>query len=168
MPDLNNNCCPLKDKSPSESEVLTRFLVMPSDANPQGTAFGGVILSWIDMVAGMVGKRHCGCEVVTASIDSVSFEKPVYVGDHVILRSRVNYVGNTSLEIGVQVSKENPITCETAITTKAFLTFVALDENKKPRKVPKLILTTDDEIRRFENARLRVSARKELRSKLVK
>jgi acyl-CoA hydrolase len=161
----NNNS---RDKNVKESDVETRILVMPSDVNPFGTVFGGVILSWIDMVASMVAQKHCGCEVVTASIDSVSFHVPVYLGEHIILKSRINYVGNTSMEIGVQVTKENPMTCEKTKTTSAYLTFVALDLNKKPKKVPKLLLETDEERRRFENARLRVRSRKELRNKLIR
>jgi len=168
---MNSNKCDnfdIKSKSPKESEIETRYLVMPYDANPLGTAFGGIILSWIDMVAGMTAKKHCGREAVTASLDSVSFDAPVYVGDHIILKSCVNYVGNTSLEIGVKVIKEDPISCEKINTTTAYLTFVALDVNNKPTKVPELIITTDDEKRRYENAKLRVLARKELRKRLSK
>ncbi len=141
---------------------------MPQDANHLGTAFGGAIMSWIDMVAAMAASRHCGTLTVTASIDSLSFLTPVYIGEQVILKARVNYVGNTSLEVGVQVTKENPVTGEISKTTSAYLTFVALDKNFKPVSVPRLVLETDEDRRRFNNARLRVQARRDLLKKMGK
>ena len=150
-----------KGKTPSESAVETRYLVMPQQANPQGTAFGGAIVSWIDMVAAMAGQRHCGCEVVTAEIDTLVFRHPVHIGDHVVLRASVNYVSHSSMEVGVQVTRENPYTGEQIVATTAHLTLVALDENKKPTPVPPLLPQTPDEKRRYEKARLRVQARKE-------
>jgi len=149
-------------KRPSESAVETRYLLMPDQANPYGTAFGGVIMAWVDMLASMAAQKHCGTEVVTVSIDSVNFREPVHVGDHVVLKACVNYVGRTSMEVGVQVSREDPYTDKKSIATTAHLTFVALDENKKPTAVPPLIPETANEKRRHENARLRVQARKEL------
>jgi acyl-CoA hydrolase len=153
-------------KRPSQSAIETRMILMPQDTNQYGTAFGGVIMSWIDIVASMVAQRHSQRVVVTVSIDRITFDAPVYVGEHVVLKGSVNYVGNTSMEIGVRVSKENPMTGETEITTRAYLTFVALDENKKPVSVPGLIVETEEEKRRYENARLRVQARKELLGRL--
>lgn len=153
---------PKQGKSPSESAVETRYLLMPHQANPYGTAFGGVIVGWIDMVASMAAQKHCGKEVVTASIDSLSFEEPVYVGEHVVLKAAVNYVGRTSMEVGVQVSREDPASGRSTIATTAHLTFVALDANKKPTPVGPIVPKTKDEKRRYENAKLRVKARKEL------
>lgn len=150
-----------KGKTPSESAVETRYLVMPQQANPQGTAFGGAIVSWIDMVAAMAGQRHCGCEVVTAEIDTLVFRHPVHIGDHVVLRASVNYVSRSSMEVGVQVTRENPYTSEQIVATTAHLTLVALDKDKKPTPVPPLLPQTQDEKRRYEKARLRVQARKE-------
>lgn len=150
-----------KGKTPSESAVETRYLVMPQQANPQGTAFGGAIVSWIDMVAAMAGQRHCGCEVVTAEIDTLVFRHPVHIGDHVVLRASVNYVSRSSMEVGVQVTRENPYTGEQIVATTAHLTLVALDENKRPTPVPPLVPQTPEEKRRYEKARLRVQARKE-------
>jgi acyl-CoA hydrolase len=150
-----------KGKTPSESAVETRYLVMPQQANPQGTAFGGAIVSWIDMVAAMAGQRHCGCEVVTAEIDTLVFRHPVHIGDHVVLRASVNYVSRSSMEVGVQVTRENPYTGEQIVATTAHLTLVALGEDKKPTPVPPLLPQTPEEKRRYEKARLRVQARKE-------
>lgn len=141
---------------------------MPQHANDLGIAFGGTIMSWIDMVAAMVAQRHCGRKVVTVSIDRLSFLAPCHIGDHVLLRSSANYVGHTSMEVGVQVLKECPYTGERVRATTAYLTFVALDRKEKPTPIPPIRPETADEVRRFENARLRVVARKELLRRLSK
>jgi len=156
----------LKAKTPSQSVVESRYILMPHEANQYGTAFGGVIVAWIDMVAAMAAQRHCGLEVVTASIDSLHFKEPVYVGEHVILKACVNYVGRTSMEVGVRVLREDPKSRKQTLATTAHLTFVALDEKKKPTEVPTLHPETKDEKRRHENAKLRTQARKELREKM--
>ncbi|MHC5172728.1 MAG: acyl-CoA thioesterase [Planctomycetota bacterium] len=135
-------------KTPSESAVETRYLVMPGHANAFGTAFGGAIMSWVDMVAAMAAQKHCGLEVVTAGIDSVAFEEPVRIGDQVVLLACVNYVSKTSMEVGVKVIRENPC--------------------NGTRVTPPLTPQTDEEQRRWNNAALRVKARKELRQKTVR
>jgi len=155
-----------KGKRPSESAVETRYLIMPHQANPQGTAFGGVIVAYIDMVAAMAAQRHCGKEVVTAGIDSLAFKEPIRIGDHVALRATVNYVSRSSMEVGVQVTREDPYTSQSVVATTAHLTFVALDENKKPTPAPSIIPETEQEKQRYENAKLRVQARKELLKKM--
>jgi len=157
----------IQGKSPKESAVETRYLLMPHQANPQGTAFGGAIVAWIDMVAAMVAQRHCGKEVVTAGIDSLVFKEPIRVGDQVVLKASINYVGRSSMEVGVQVSREDPYGDNRVIATKAHLTFVALDENKRPTAVPPILPKTEQEKRRYENAKLRVKARKELLEKMT-
>ncbi len=156
-----------KGKSPKDSSIETRYLIMPHHANPQGTAFGGVIVAWIDMLAAMAAQRHCGKEVVTAGIDSLVFREPIRIGDHVVLRASVNYVSRSSMEVGVQVTREDPYTGEHAIATTAYLTFVALDHNKKPTPAPPVVPETDQEKRRYENARFRVEARKKLLKKMT-
>ena len=150
-------------KTPADSAVQTRYLVMPGHTNAFGTAFGGTIMSWVDMVAAMAAQKHCGREVVTAGIDSVAFEQPVRIGDQVVLLACVNYVSKTSMEVGVKVVRENPATGEQITATRAFLTFVAVDKNHRPVVAPKLTPKTDDEHRRWKNAALRVKSRKELR-----
>ena len=155
----------LESKNPRQSAVEARYLLMPGHANPYGTAFGGTIMAWIDMVGSMAAQRHCCKEVVTAGIDSLSFKHPIYIGDHVLLKACVNYAGSTSMEVGVQVSREDPFSNEQTITTTAYLTFVALDENKKPVAVPAIVPVDEEAKRRCENAKLRVQARKELRQK---
>ncbi|MGD8787453.1 MAG: acyl-CoA thioesterase [Phycisphaerales bacterium] len=155
-----------KGKHPKDSAVVTRYLLMPQQANPHGTAFGGAIVAWIDMVAAMVAQRHCGKEVVTAGIDSLIFKEPIRIGDHVILKASINYVGTSSMEIGVQVSREDPYTGKQVIATTAHLTFVALDDNKKPTDVPPILPETEQEKKRYENAKIRVQTRKELLKKM--
>ena len=156
----------MEAKKPADSAVESRYLLMPHQANPYGTAFGGVIVAWIDMVASMAAQRHCSKEVVTVSIDSLSFKEPIHVGDHVVLKAAVNYVGRTSMEVGVRVIREDPYSTEQITATTAHLTFVALDENKRPCAVAPILPETDDEKRRYENARLRVQARKDLLRKI--
>ncbi|MHC4708754.1 MAG: acyl-CoA thioesterase [Planctomycetota bacterium] len=153
-------------KSPSQSAVETRYLVMPHQANPHGTAFGGVIMAWIDMVAAMAAQRHCGKEVVTAGIDSLAFKEPIHIGDHVLLRASVNYVSRSSMEVGVRVTRDDPYSAKQVVATTAHLTFVALDEDKKPTPAPPILPQTEKEKRRHANARLRVQARKELLGKI--
>ena len=155
-------------KTPADSAVETRYLVMPGHANAFGTAFGGTIMSWIDMIAAMAAQKHCGREVVTAGIDSVAFEEPVRIGDQVVLLACVNYVSKTSMEVGVKVVREDPATGRQTTATRAFLTFVAVDENHKPVAVSPLAPKTDEEKRRWKNAALRVKARKELRQKTTR
>jgi len=155
-----------KGKSPKESTVETRYILMPQHANPQGTAFGGVIMAWIDTVAAMAAQRHAGCEVVTAGIDSLIFREPIRIGDHVVLKASVNYVSRSSMEVGVQVTREDPYSSQKAVATTCYLTFVALGEDKKPTPAPPILPQTQEEKRRYENARLRVQARKELLKKI--
>jgi acyl-CoA hydrolase len=114
------------------------------------------------MVAAMAAQRHCGREVVTAGIDSLAFKEPIRIGDHVVLRASVNYVSRSSMEVGVQVTREDPYTGEQKIATTAHLTFVALDENKKPTPARPILPETEQEKKRYEHAKLRVQARKEL------
>jgi acyl-CoA hydrolase len=128
--------------------------------------FGGTVMSWIDIAAAMVAARHCGKPVVTAHIDDIDFIAPIKVGYHVLIQASLNYVGKTSMIVGVKVTSENPYTGEVRTTTKAYLTFVALDDLGKPIEVPGLKVETEDEIRRFENAKKRVQMKKDVRNTL--
>jgi len=144
----------------------TRYIVMPQHANDYGILFGGTLVAWIDMLAAMVAQKHCGCEAVTVSIDRISFLEPILVGQHVVLRGSVNYTGRTSMEIGVQVTRENPYTGESLRATTAYLTFVAIDRERHPVAAPKIQPRTPDELRRYENAKLRVESRRQLLEKI--
>ncbi|MFP5385749.1 MAG: acyl-CoA thioesterase [Bacteriovoracia bacterium] len=155
-------------KTPSETAVEMREMVMPNHTNPQNTVFGGTVMGWIDIAAAMVAARHCGRPVVTAHIDDIDFIAPIKVGYHVLIQASLNYVGRTSMIIGVKVTSENPYTGEVRTTTKAYLTFVALDDLGRPVEVPPLNPETPDEIRRFENAKKRVQMKKDVRNTLQK
>jgi acyl-CoA hydrolase len=154
------------EKSPQETETQSRKLVMPDQINADGRLFGGQMMAWIDKIAAMTAQRHSNSQVVTASIDSLAFLAPVSLGDHVILRGRLVYVGRSSMEIRVDVWKENPILGERAKCTRAFLTFVAIDKNGKSLAVPRLKLETEEERNEFESARIRLELRKNLAATL--
>jgi acyl-CoA hydrolase len=156
----------ISKKTPSETSIEMRELVMPHHTNPQNTIFGGTVMSWIDIAAAMVAARHCGRPVVTAHIDDIDFIAPIKVGYHVLIQASLNYVGRTSMIVGVKVTSENPYTSERRTTTKAYLTFVALDDLGRPVAVPELNPETEDEIRRFENAKKRISMKKEFQGSL--
>lgn len=153
-------------KSPSETEIQMRHMVMPGDTNIHGTIFGGKIMAWVDIAGAMVASRHCGTPVVTANISDIDFYSPINVGHHVIIKASINYAGKSSMIIGVRVESENPYTGEIRKTTKAYITFVALNESGKPVAVPKVTPETDDEKRRYENAKKRKEAKIKLNKSL--
>ena len=109
--------------------MTTVRLMMPTDGNILGNVFGGAIMRYMDEVAGIVAFHHARKNVVTASIDRMDFYAPVYVGNLLILKAAVNYVGKTSMEVGVRIEAEDPLTGTTAHTGSCYLTFVALDGN---------------------------------------
>lgn len=139
-------------KTPSQSATTMIRIMMPMDVNVAGNVFGGTILRLIDEVASIVAFRHARSNVVTASIDRMDFHSPVYIGDFLRLIASVNYVPRTSMEIGVRVEAENPITGERRHTGTCYLTYVALDKSGKPKSVPTLIPETEDERRRWVEA----------------
>ena len=141
---------------------------MPNHTNPQNTVFGGTVMSWIDIAAAMVAARHCGKPVVTAHIDDIDFIAPIKMGYHVLIQASLNYVGRTSMIVGVKVTSENPYSGEVRTTTKAYLTFVALDDLGHPVEVPQLKPESEDELRRFDNAKKRVQMKKDVRSQMKK
>lgn len=134
-------------------------IVLPSDTNALGTIFGGKIMSWIDIAAAIAAGRHARRVVVTASIDALHFVAPVKVGHVVQLRAQVNFASKTSMEVGVRVDSENPMTGEMTHTSTAYTTFVALDDHGRPTPVPPILPETPDEKRRFEAAKKRRESR---------
>lgn len=141
--------------SADASAVEVTHIVQPSDANVLGNIFGGRIMEWIDMAGALVAFRYTRRICVTASMDDLHFISPVKVGNIVILKARVNYTGRTSLEVGVKVEAENPLTGERTHTASSYLTFVALDDNGRPTDVPPLQVETPEEIRRSKEAKAR-------------
>jgi acyl-CoA hydrolase len=138
---------PVRDSQSEMNEI-----VLPNDTNPLGALLGGRLMHWIDMAAAMAAHRHSHQYVVTASIDHLDFWTPVHVGDLVVLRSSVNRVFTTSMEVGVTVWVENYLADETRQVSSAYLTFVAVDAAGRHLKVAPVIPETDEEKRRYEDA----------------
>jgi acyl-CoA hydrolase len=148
----------------SHSAVTMTELVLPSHTNALQSAFGGVIMSWIDVAAAISAQRHCRRPVVTASIDALNFIAPVYSGWIVNIKANVNFVSKTSLEVGVRVDAENPIEGSTFHVASAYLTFVALDDYGKPMAVPPALAETEAEKRRQKAGAERRKRRLEARN----
>jgi acyl-CoA hydrolase len=146
-------------RTPSDSRVETAQLVLPGLTNTHGTIFGGFLMQWIDMAASIAAARHSGGPVVTASMDRLHFLSPVQLGEVVLLQAQVNFVAHTSMEVGVRVLSENQSSFERRQTTRAYLTFVAVDEHGRPRPVPSLHPETAQERRREGDARRRRAVR---------
>lgn len=139
-----------KDFKPvRDSKTTITELMIPSYANFGGKIHGGILLSLMDKVAYACSAKHAGTYCVTASIDSVDFLAPVEVGELVSLKASVNYVGNSSLIVGIRVCSQNIKTGIEKHTNTSYFTMVAMDDDHKPVKVPGLILETKDEVRRF-------------------
>jgi acyl-CoA hydrolase len=153
------------EKTVSESRVEMAQAMFPVDANQAGNVFGGTIMKLIDTAAGIAAHRHCRTNVVTASMDRLDFHQPVFIGELVVLRASINYVGKTSMEVGVRVEAENLTTGEVRHTNSAYLTMVSLDKDRKPAPVPKIVPQTKEEKRRFQEGKLRAQQRKALRKK---
>jgi acyl-CoA hydrolase len=149
----------MKGKTVKETSVIMAQIMTPQDANIAGNVQGGVIMRLIDEAAAVVASRHTQNNVVTASIDRLDFHYPVYIGNLVTLKASVNFVGKTSMEIGVRVEAENIRTGEIRHTSSAYLTFVPLGENGKPVPAPPLILESEEDKRRNKEA----LARREVR-----
>lgn len=144
-------------KAVKESATTLTELMIPSYANFGGKVHGGIILSLMDKVAYVCATKHAEQYCVTASVGGVDFLAPVDVGDLVSLKASVNYVGKSSLIVGIRVIAENFKTKTIKHTNSSYFTFVAMDENGKPSAVPGLILETETDIRRFAQGKLRKS-----------
>lgn len=142
-----------RGKKPSESEVTMTELVIPNDANILGNVLGGRVMHWIDLAAATAAHRHCNSICVTAAIEGLSFLNPIKVGYLAHLKARVVCVGRTSLIVRVLVQSENMDTGEMKKTSEAYLTFVCLDKSGQPKKVPALILESDEEKDQCEKAK---------------
>lgn len=146
----------MEPKKPSDSDVEATFIIQPPDTNVHGTAFGGRIMQWMDITAGVAANRHCRKPCVTVSVDQLHFAKPIQLGDIVIIKARVNYVGKTSMEVGVRVCKESPSSGLREHCLTGYFTFVAIGTTfGKPVDVPMIIPTTDEDKRRYQEAEKR-------------
>ena len=145
----------------SSSASSISSVMLPSQANPSGNVHGGEIMKLMDTAASVTAIRHCKKNVVTLRVDELIFHEPIYVGNLVTVNSRISYVGLTSMEIKVEVwveDIEKKNSCH--LTQSAYFTFVALNKDKKPVKVPKIIPSTPDEIKLFKEGEKRYLKRK--------
>lgn len=146
----------------SHSQQTLTHVTTPLDANLTGNVFGGVILAAVDRVAGVSAARHSGGPCVTASFDQVDFRSPISIGEIVTLAASVNYVGRTSMEVGVRVTAEGVLDDQPRHTNSCYVTMVAIDDAGRPRPVPKLILEDATQYRRYIDASARRGARRSL------
>lgn len=148
-------------KRVADSQVTISQQTNPSDANPLGNVHGGHVMKLVDEAGGLAAIRHARRPCVTVAIDSMTFLSPVRVGQLLTLHSSVNWVGKTSIEVGIRVEAENPVTGEITHTNSAYAVYVALDDNGRPTSVPPLMLETDEERRHWEEAEARQQIRLE-------
>ncbi len=154
----------MQSRPVSESQTLMTHRPLPQDANPAGNVHGGVILKQIDLAGAVCAMRHArGLSVVTASIDRMEFKAPVQVGELMLLMASVNMVGQHSMEVGVRVEVENLFTGEKRHAASAYLTFVAMGQDRKPTQVPGLVLENPVHERRNREALMRRQLRQEER-----
>jgi acyl-CoA hydrolase len=145
----------VEKKKSADSVTVMNEIVLPSDSNALGTAFGGKVMQWIDVCAAMAAQRHCRRRVVTAAIDELHFEAPIRVGEIASMRAEVTATFRRSLEVAVEVYGEDPVRGERRRCCSAFLTFTALDDASRPTEVPPLALETEEARRRAEEAEAR-------------
>ena len=145
----------LKAKSVSESKSIMTEMIMPNDTNPIHNLMGGNLLKWMDVVAGICAGKHCERYVVTVSVDHVSFEKPIHLGDVITLECVVTRAFNTSCEVYVEVFSSNIKGKNTRRCNDAYFTFVGVDDNKRPIKIPAVLPLTQEEENRYESAQKR-------------
>jgi len=163
--DAKENLNNLVGKPPSESQVEMTELVLPNDTNLLGNLLGGRLMHWIDIAGAMAASRHSGRIVATVALDNLDFRHPARMGELVILKAKLTWVGRTSMEVGVNVYAENIKSGKTILTNKAYITFVALDEEGKPTPVPPLLPETEEEKFNFQQGELR--RQKRLRRKCM-
>ena len=148
-----------------ESMAEYTELTLPNDANSLGTLFGGKLMQYVDVAASLAAARHARCPIVTASVDHMTFLQPIKIGQLVVLKSAVNRVFRTSMEVGVKVFVEDLHTGEVRHVSSAYLTFVALDQDRNRVVLPPVIPESDDEKRRFEQAAHRRDQRLQMRAR---
>jgi uncharacterized protein (TIGR00369 family) len=151
----------IKGKPVSASRTTIAQLMQPEHANSHGNVHGGWIMKLADEAGALACMRHAQARVVTVAVDQLTFRNPIRIGDLVTLTAEVSYVGHTSMEVQVLVDAENPLTGEKIHTNTAYLVFVALDESENPTPVPPLLLETDAQRKRFDEAKSRQAYRRQ-------
>jgi acyl-CoA hydrolase len=162
--DLGAGALPPKRAAESATEMVQ--VVLPNDANPLGYILGGTVMHLIDIAGAIACHRHTRSLLVTAAVDGLQFLHPIKVGDLIILKARVTAAWSTSLEVEVEVFSEETLTGVRRMTSRAYLTFVAIDRDNRRVTVPGLILESDDEKQRAAAANARRAARLEARKEL--
>lgn len=153
-------------RKPSDSYTLMTEIVLPNDTNVYGNLMGGRLMYWMDIAAAIAAQRHCNAPVVTASVDNISFENPVKLGNTVHIEAKVTRAFHTSMEVHLKVSGEDFTQQYRYKSNEAYYTFVALDPNRKPRMVPQLHPETEEDQRLYEGALHRRQVRLILGGKL--
>lgn len=153
----------MEAKKTGESRTILTDIVLPPDTNYHGTIFGGNVMAYMDKVATIAAMRHCRKAVVTASSDSLDFLSPIRTGEAVCVEAYVSWTHHTSMEVYVNVQAENLLTGERRQTSRAYLTFVALDDNDRPVEVPPIIPESDEEKWNYNTAKTRYENRKRRR-----
>jgi acyl-CoA hydrolase len=141
------------------SQVEMTQLVLPNDTNQLGNLLGGRLMEWMDIAAAISAQRHSNRVCVTAAVDGLVFHHPIRLGEVVTLRASVNRAFGTSMEVGVKVISENQLTNDRKVANTAYLTFVAVDDENLPVKIPAIIPQSTDEKRRFKQAQIRRNSR---------
>jgi uncharacterized protein (TIGR00369 family) len=154
-PDLRGGEPGLEAKRVRDSQVTLAVAMNPAEANPLGDVHGGAIMKLVDEAGGICAMRHARRQTVTVTMDSMTFLSPVRVGDLVTFRASINWVGRTSIEVGIRVEAENVLTGQVTHTNSAYAVYVALDDGGRPTPVPPLLLENDEEIRHWEEGVLR-------------
>lgn len=139
-------------KVPVQSEVIMTELVLPNDTNTLNNLMGGKVLHWMDIASAVSAQRHANSVVVTASVDNVSFAEPIRLGNVITLKAKVTRSFNTSMEVYIEVTAEDIPNKKKVMSNTAFYTFVAMDENGKPTKIPEIIPETNEEKELFDGA----------------
>lgn len=154
-----------KGKSPSMSQIEMTQLVLPNDTNVLGNLLGGRLMHWIDIAGAMAASRHSNKVVATVALDSLDFRHPVRMGEFVVLKAKLTWVGRTSMEVTVSVFAENYETGSVIQTNKAYITYVALDHDGNPTPVPSLLPETEEEKKDYMEAEQRRNERLDRRKK---
>lgn len=161
--DLSQNERTSRGKTSAETRVEMTELVLPNDTNLLGNLLGGRLMHWIDIAGAMAASRHANGNVATVALDSLDFRHPARMGELVMLKARLTWTGRTSMEVKVEAYAENTRTGKVILTNRAYITFVALDDQGKPTPVPPLLPQTEDEKRDYEEGAKRRKERLERR-----
>ncbi len=149
----------LRAKTVDESALTLTQFMQPEHSNSLGAVHGGVVLKLCDECGGIIARRHARRPTVTVTVDSVTFLRPVLVGQLLLVHGAITYVGTTSMEVELRVETEDLMSGEVVQTNSAYFVYVALDDNHRPTPAPPLTLRNDEERRRFEEGRRRQQAR---------